>query len=151
MRWLLCTYRTTLASWADVVVAAARFLPAWDVRLASAVAIRQSAVLCFASEGSAHWDAPTHTSVSLRVLLALIELLYDTDDEVRDAARCAIDDALAVCGSFPSPPGGRIGARCFTAETSSLPTVGSVWPGPARTLFSVWFVLQTERRMCMFS
>ena len=54
------------------------------------------------------WDADVHSTVSLQVLLALIELLYDTDDEVRDAARCAVDDAIAV-SSLATPPGGRSG------------------------------------------
>ena len=58
----------------------------------AAVAIGRSGVLSAALPVG---DGSVLASLSLRALLAVIELMQDGDDEVRDAARAAVDGAVA--------------------------------------------------------
>jgi hypothetical protein len=108
-----CRAEQALRSWLEVVVAACRCRPAYDVRLAAANAVRVSRVLASSIGGDAGGEGRAFSLVALSALLAAIELLYDTDDEVRDAARCAIDVALATLPAFDAMLGGSVGGPPF--------------------------------------
>ena len=81
-----------VGEWLVVALRGCECVAAYDVRLAAAVAIGRSGVLSAALPVG---DGSVLASLSLRALLAVIELMQDGDDEVRDAARAAVDGAVA--------------------------------------------------------